>query len=180
MLCSSGTAQHKSGLHSASHAELKTRYGGLAKEWSISLLSLEIEINHPRVTWQFHEVIRFQAAVFLFHHPWHVVFILAMVKQVPPLSTSSVFQEEGQRVKVKMVVLSYFLKKFSRKLHPVTPLAPPWLNCVTWSTLAARESGSVGVLRWAYCHPDSNQSYYKERMVDCVCCNRLPLYAAFP
>lgn len=55
------------------------------------------------------------------------------------------FHEEEQTAKVKIVSGSYSsLKKLSWKPRPVTPLAPHWLSHVTWSTLAARESGSVG------------------------------------
>lgn len=55
------------------------------------------------------------------------------------------FHEEEQTAKVKIVSGSYSsLKQLSWKPRPVTPLAPHWLSHVTWSTLAARESGSVG------------------------------------
>lgn len=68
------------------------------------------------------------------------------------------FQEQGQRVKIKMVHVSDFsFKEPSWNPHPVTPSY--WLNCVTWSTLAARESGRLGALSWAHCHPEQNLTY---------------------
>lgn len=72
------------------------------------------------------------------------------------LHSSSVPREKGEG---QITHVSYFsFKKHSQKPQPVTPCTSHWLTFVTWSTLAARESGKLCVLSRAHWYPEGHVS----------------------
>ena len=105
---------------------------------------------------------------------FYIPVLSRLARRFPSVTTSSVSWGEGQRAMIKMMPGSYFSEKLSCMPRPRAPPASDWLKRVTWSVVAARESGRLGALSTHYC-PEQNLGCYKEWTVGCVCysCRRL-------